>query len=521
MDLATAISGRVGAPGDTFWLRGGNYPIGHISTTIHGAPGRTTTFRAMPGEKPRIDGSFTFFNSLGYVVVRDLEIFSSDTNRVSQQRGMGYHPTDINPVPGVASYAPNLSFINLIVHDQVGQGFYLSPDASNDLVYGCIVFNNGWVSPDNAEGHNFYVQGDRGTREISENVAFNNCGANYHIYENASGGALRGITLDGNVAFNAGALQRIRPYRDWVVGVDSPAIGADGIVLRNNMGYLAPGSPTLTQAQMGRDGLNGEIGLLDNYLPMGVLLNNWAVATCSGNVLAPRNADYILDLQLAGDPFGFGIDYNTYCRPPTGNDFRINTLPYDFPDWLEQFGFDWDSSHVVGSLTGPQVFVRSNRFERGRAHLIVYNWTHLSSVPVDVSSVLPLGTPYEVRNAQDFFVPPVLTGTFDGQKLNLPMTGLTVAWPNGPFTAPPPTGPEFNVFELLPVQTRLRLSIANGEARIFWLTNAGRYTVQFKDSLSVTSHWTSLTNRPNILGDNYFIRDSSYFRQRFYRLSSD
>ena len=94
---------------------------------------------------------------------------------------------------------------------------------------------------------------------------------------------------------------------------------------------------------------------------------------------------------MAGEPFGFGIDYNTYCRPPTGHDFRVNTLPYNFPDWLEQFGFDWDSSHVVGSFTGPQVFVRSNRFETGRAHLIVYNWTHLSSVPVDVSSVLPLG----------------------------------------------------------------------------------------------------------------------------------
>src|SRR5262249_51724190 len=252
-DLATAISGRVGEPGDTFWLRGGDYRIGHVETTIRGAPGRVTTFRPMPGEQPRGDGSLSFFDSVGYVVLRDLELFSSDTNRVSGQTNMGYNPTDISLFAGVACYAPNLSFINLIVHDQVGQGFYVAEQSSNVLIYGCLVYNNGWVSADNAEGHNFYVQGDRGTREISDNLAFNNCGANFHIYENAVTGLLTGVTLDGNVAFNAGALQSVRTYRDWVVGVDLPSIGADHIVFKNNMGYLAPGSPTYTQVQIGRE----------------------------------------------------------------------------------------------------------------------------------------------------------------------------------------------------------------------------------------------------------------------------
>ena len=50
-DLATTL--RAGRPGDTFWLMGGNYVLGHLDTKIAGAPGEPITFRQMPGEKAR------------------------------------------------------------------------------------------------------------------------------------------------------------------------------------------------------------------------------------------------------------------------------------------------------------------------------------------------------------------------------------------------------------------------------------------------------------------------------------
>ncbi|HWX21821.1 MAG TPA: hypothetical protein VN578_18115 [Candidatus Binatia bacterium] len=60
-----------------------------------------------------------------------------------------------------------------------------------------------------------------------------------HIYENDSNSVhLGGTTLDGNVAFNAGSIQNVRGYRDWIVGVDAPALSADGIVLVNNKAYF-------------------------------------------------------------------------------------------------------------------------------------------------------------------------------------------------------------------------------------------------------------------------------------------
>src|SRR5689334_7608152 len=61
--LATALSGAVGRAGDTFWVRGGNYTLGHLDTKIQGAAGLPITFRQLPGERARIDGSITFWSS--------------------------------------------------------------------------------------------------------------------------------------------------------------------------------------------------------------------------------------------------------------------------------------------------------------------------------------------------------------------------------------------------------------------------------------------------------------------------
>jgi len=450
-NLTTALSGSVGAAGDTFWLRGGVHSIGHIDTQIHGSPGAPITFRQMPGEKARVAGSFTVWNSTGWVVFRDFEMYSADTSRVSSQTGVGFSPTDIKIIPGIASYSPNFSFINLVIHDQTRHGIYVSESATNNLVYGCVIYNNGWRSPDNAEGHGLYIQSDYGTKEISDNLVFNQSGANIHIYQNSSGGHLVGVTLDGNTAFNAGGIQNTRSYRDWVVGVDSPSIGADKIVFKNNMGYFRPGSAAYTQVQIGRDGANGSIVMTGNYFPMGLLLNNWSTTTFSGNVFAPQNSDYAIDSQQTATSLSATWNNNTYSSPSSGNQFQRNSTGYTFSGWKSATGFDSSSTDAVGALTGTKVFVRPNRYQTGRAHIIVYNWNKLSTVPADVSSALPIGTQYEVRNAEDFFAPPVLSGTFDGQPLNLPMTGLTVATPTGGMTAAPATGPTFNIFILLPL----------------------------------------------------------------------
>lgn len=457
-DLATALSGQVGRPGDTFWLRGGDYSLGHVNTTIQGAPGHPFTFRQVKGENARIDGSINIFDSIGYVVLRDFELYSSDTDRVSSQTGVGFNVTDIRIIPGVACYAPNVSLINLVVHDQTRHGIYLSERSTNVLVYGCVIYNNGWVSPDNAEGHGLYVQGIGGTRTLADNIVFNNSGANLHVYDNADGAVLRGITLDGNVAFNSGALQHVRPYRDWIVGVDFPSQFADGIVMRNNMGYQRPGEVTDPELQIGRSSTNGTITLTGNYMAVGLEVNNWRRAIVLRNVFGPAQANYLVTLtQMLKGPRAYWNN-NTYILDPPGQDFLLNSQPYTTAGWQAATRFDSSSKFAAGPPQAAKVFVRRNRYDVGRANVVVYNWGNLDNVAVNPGSALRRNGGFDLRNAEDLSAPPALSGVFQGGRLNVPMTNLTVAVVNGPpggaLSTPPPTGPTFNVFVLTRTATQ-------------------------------------------------------------------
>src|SRR2546430_2579545 len=293
-DLVTALSGSVGKPGDTFWLHEGFYPIGTLDTKIHGAPGAPITFRQMPGQRAQVVGSLTLWDSIGYVSFRDFEFYSGQAGRVSTQTGVGFNPTDLPSFKaGISVYSPNYNFINLVVHDTVRSAFYTSSEATNTLIYGCIVYNVGWASPDNAAGHSFYLQGPG---EISDCIGFNCTGVNFHLYANSEGSWLRSFTVDGNVAFGAGTLQQVRPSRDWIFGIDSPAVAADKIVLKNNMGFMTGDPITLSQVQIGREGMNGSVVVCSNYWPQGVALNNWSNVTASGNFVSPQNSDPAVEL---------------------------------------------------------------------------------------------------------------------------------------------------------------------------------------------------------------------------------
>ncbi len=518
-DLSTALSGSVSRPGDTFWLRGGDYKLGHLDTSIQGAPGEPITFRPVSGENAQIDGSISVFSSPGYVVFRDFELYSSDTNRASSQTNAGFNPTDISIIPGIGCYAPNLSLINLVVHDQTRHGIYTANDSTNILVYGCIIYNNGWISPDNAEGHGIYVQASVGTRTVADNIIFNNAGVGLHIYDNAPGRLLTGVTAEGNVAFNAGAIQNVRPYRDWIVGVDSPADHADNIVFKKNMGYRLPTLATQTEAQIGRDHTNGTLVLTDNYLPLGLLMNNWSNATVSKNLLAPRlQNSYVVALDQTLIPLNAYWDRNTYVCLQGGEEMSLNLLPYNFSEWQATTGFDWNSLFILGDLGGARVFVRTNLYEQGRACIIVYNWDQVGNIAVNVSSVLALGAGFEVRNAEDFHAPPVLSGVFDGSPLLLPMTNLTVAVPNGPMLTPPPTGPTFNVFVLLPHPGALQIRQVGGSVQVSWPVSFGANALQSNNNLANSAGWTYSTGITTLVGDQFMITEPMGPVAKFYRL---
>jgi hypothetical protein len=123
----------------------------------------------------------------------------------------------------------------------------------------------------------------------------------------------------------------------------------------------------------------------------------------------------------------------------------------DASSWRARTGFDAASGFVPTRPTGVQVFVRPNRYEPGRAHVVVYNWAGKPAVEVPLGAALKPGQRYRVVRAQDFFGKTLVQGTFDGKRVRLPMASAPAVAPVGMADFPlPVTTPEFDVFVVLP-----------------------------------------------------------------------
>ena len=108
-----------------------------------------------------------------------------------------------------------------------------------------------------------------------------------------------------------------------------------------------------------------------------------------------------------------------------------------------------------------------------------------------MSAALSPGQAFEVRNAADFFGAPVLQETYAGGTITLPMTGLTVAAPIGG-TAPPPTGPKFNAFILLPLTAAPTCTYALGATTVSAAAAGGTGNVSV--TAGAACSWTATSN---------------------------
>ena len=99
--------------------------------------------------------------------------------------------------------------------------------------------------------------------------------------------------------------------------------------------------------------------------------------------------------------------------------------------------------------------MRPNRYEPGRAHIVIYNWDLRDSVTVDLNSILVRGTQFEIRDAQNYFGEPVLRGVYNGGTLQLPTRLSKVTAPIGNVErVPVHTAPHLLVFVVEPVRSQ-------------------------------------------------------------------
>jgi hypothetical protein len=306
----------------------------------------------------------------------------------------------------VTSHAPGAKFINLIIHDMKnGLGLWASsPDSE---VYGSLIYHNGFTADDRGHGHGIYAQNRTGSQHIADNILFGGFSHGIHAY-GSDAAYLNNINLEGNVVFNSAVLDSYY-QRNILIGGGRKA---EKPRLVRNYTYYSPFRRGGENA-VGYSAGCADLFAKENYFAhpgrYPVILQN-----CDGVV-----EDNVM-IGFVDNPFMARYAKNTYIRE---------------------------------NPTGLKVIVRPNRYEPGRANIIVYNWDQRPSVSLDLSAAgLPPGKAYAIRDAQNYRGEPIVTGTYDsGQPVELPMSGVTAAPPGGNVPSiPAHTGREFGVFVVEP-----------------------------------------------------------------------
>lgn len=426
--LAAALAGAGGRihPGDTVWLRGGTYR-GAFRTTLEGAPGHWIVFRQHPGERATIDGTLRADGA--YLAFWGFEIMQSAPSTY-----------------GLQANTDHGRFINLVVHDAGTQGVSFWTPAVDAELYGCIIYNNG--SHENLD-HGVYVHNEDGTKLIADNVFFNNLARGIQVYASRNNPLIRNVRVEGNVSFDNGSISTVVTGRENLIfNAPVPTSGMVGIA---NMLYFAgPEGINLRTGKYAPQN-NRDIELRDNYAAggkIGLEMDEpWQQATVTGNVfIGSRDVVQVGGADLAGH---YRWANNTWVRQSGARAWRYQDKPYDWRSWQRASGLGRTDRVLPEPPTQTRIFVRPNRYEAGRANIVVYNWGRQQVVSVEAASLLRPGDRYEVHNVQALFGPPVASGVFDGKPIRIPMQGVAPPVPIGRVLRQPPrTGPGFDVFLL-------------------------------------------------------------------------
>jgi hypothetical protein len=396
-------------PGDTVWVGDGVYR-GPFVSNLRGTEQAPIVVRAAASARAVIDGAPSSGAAL-YIQGAWTTYWGLEVTNSSPHAPFGFSPTDtLTRGMGIEVRAPRTKLINNIVHDG-GGGLGIWSDAEYAEAYGNLIYYNGFIAPDRGHGHGIYTQNRTGERLLADNVIFANYDHGIHAY-GSSEASLDHITLEGNVSFNnglgVGADGAERYAGNILLGGGRAAVDP---VVRQNYTYFSDG------ARVGGD-------------------NNFGFSAGCSNLVARGNLFAGgIPIILGGGCGGTILD-NLFYGPVAG-------------EIRERYA---QNSYLTELPSDTRVIVRPNRYEPGRAHVIVYNWDRWRTVTVDLAPArLAAGSRFEIRDAQNFFGEPVYAGVYDRRPVALTVRGLQAAAPVQGMETPPHSAPQFVVFIVLPL----------------------------------------------------------------------
>ena len=387
LDLLTALSGESPAKGgDTIWIKGGLYN-GSFSSNVSGDADNPIKIKPMPGQRVILDskgGEFAALTMNGqWVDVYGLELISSDTNRGSIEED--------EPVvfarSGITVLGASTNMYNMIVHDNVGSGVDFWKTATNSILHGTIIYNNGYSAKGRGHGHGVYTQNTNGFKTLSNNIVFFGYQTGLHPYSTKKA-PLNNFTIEKNVWFIAGGADPRRSQQKTNCIISSPA-GVRNLAMRDNLGYSQVDRGTSINTG---DGMDIGASFTNNYLVEKLeIYGNWGGIDFVDNTIYGNIADP--DSQL--------------------NDVSGNILDTSRP------------------TTGKNIFVEKNGVDTRRGRVVIYNYDESDKVSVDLSSLLKEGEAYRIHNVFGLFDEPLLSGVFTGSEIEIPMGTVAPPQPHG------------------------------------------------------------------------------------------
>ena len=409
-DLSTALANAAGKvqPGDTVWLRAGTYK-GSFRSALHGTASKPVVVRQYPGERAIIDANGTTVSTLfvagEYSVFWGFEMTNSATHRVLSTSEA--HRSNV-----IANYANHTKYINLVIHDG-GVGFYNESPYSDVEIAGCVIYNSGYQKADRGHGHGIYLRSNTGPVTARDNILFTQFGFGFHVFTNPGQGQLNNIHVEGNISFNNGTLSTNSTSSNILFGGDASATGG---VVKSNYTYESPSVAAKNVIVGWGATKNGSVQVQDNYFAGGATVldvGSWSSLTATNNRL--MGVDTLVNLN---DP---AIAMSKFAGQTQAS------LP-----------------------TATKVVVRKNPYEAGRGNIAVYNWGGDGSVQVDLSGIVPQGASYEIRNVQNMFGTPVVSGTYSGGSVTLPIRAVSPPVPVGfSSSRAPSTGTTFGAYVVM------------------------------------------------------------------------
>lgn len=455
-DIVTALNQPSNVlAGDTIFLHGGTY-AGNFTSNLNGSQGNYIVVMQYPGERATISDNRQYASGAtlqingSWCSYEEFEVTNSNPNRTSTSS------TSFRPM-GLQVQGAHTRLLHLIIHD-TGHGIGFWKEAVDSEVYGCLIYNCGTQnSPGNyiTHGHGIYTQNDNGTKIIEDNVIFNQFGFGVHVYPNP--GHVRGYNISGNTLFQNGTLTGTGVRMNNLLVETYAPYQSDYINFSNNCTY--DDSPSVAHTTLyDADVLVGDvtgsynrIRIDSNYFGgngrAGCIVLNWDSVEFLHNTTFYRNESAGAVVPASSSTAAYSWDFNTYRGVNPLSQFAFQSFPpADFSTWQTQSGFDASGSYTNAAPTGVVVLQQPDRYTAGRSLLTVYNWDTLPSVTFNPQG-LNDGDAFEVIDVQNYFGPPVYTGTYNALSpaTTIPTTSTAVAAPTG-WTAVPHTSAVFNCF---------------------------------------------------------------------------